>query len=115
MVKINNFKAFTLIESLVSLLLISSVVAVCLLLFNNMGIKDHSKQDARILVDNYYNKLESGLISTDKTYFEEKELELNIQFKNYAELKHLLQVNVSVNRGKDVIYTSKKIVILNEN
>jgi len=110
-----KLKAFTLIESIVSLTLISVVVGISLLLINKVGVDDFDIQKAKLLSEQYYSELEMGIIDGKQIEFVRDDFTFDIQAVKYNQLKGLYEVKINVGKNGKVLYKSKKLLILNEN
>lgn len=111
----SKLKAFTLIESIVSLTLISVVVGACLLLVNQMGINDADVQRAKLMSDLYYQELQIGAISVEPKSVREGELVLEIQMINYNKVNNLYEVKTLISKNEKHLYSASKLIILDEN
>ena len=109
-----KLKAFTLIESIVSLTLISVTVGTCFLLFNQTAINGYARQEARAMADTYFIELEGGLLDSEQAFFDKNGLEMNVQVTNYGQVDNLYLVRVRINKEEKELYRVQKLMVLDE-
>ena len=111
---IKKLKAFTIVESLVSLMLISFAVGASLILFNYSNVRDYDRQEAKFLADEYLMKLEEGEVNIDRPYYRANNLSISPQFQIYREIQGVYLVSVQVMKKDKVLYRTQKLLLLNE-
>lgn len=109
-----KIKAFTLVESIVSLTLISVTVGACFLLFNQVAVHDHTRQQARLLAENYLIQLEQGDIDIDQNYFEKEGFSIDVNLLTHEGIEQLLHVKISVSRKEKLLYKTDKLIVVHE-
>lgn len=112
--KSKKLPAFSLVESLVSLLLISVAFGTALILFNQMAVNSKPKLEAAILVDEVYEKLENEEIPFTSQTIKVNNLNFSIKIKNYLEVNNLFIVNIVAEQNKKELYHFNKLIVHEE-
>lgn len=112
--KQHQLKAFTLVETIVSLILISVSFGICFLLFNQVSTKQNIKQEAAFIAGRYLAELEEGKHEMESHSFQEGELEISVQIEQYEEVESALVVQLSVLQKEKVLYSTKNIILIGE-
>ncbi|MBL4707502.1 MAG: type II secretion system protein [Flavobacteriales bacterium] len=116
MVRLNKhrLKAFTLVETIVSLILISVSFGICFIVFNQVSIGQNLKQEAVLVTEQYLMELEEGKHKLENHSFRIRELEVSVLVDNYERIESAFAVQLLVLQKEEVLYTIKRIILINE-
>jgi hypothetical protein len=109
-----KLKAFTLIESIVSLLLISTVFAASLLLFNQSAMNNYAVQEAKLIADETIRNVEIQAPNFNTDVIRKGDFKVKVQLLNYRELEGIRKLTVQVIKGEKVLYTTQRLIVLDE-
>tara|TARA_R110000868_G_scaffold17134_2_gene75618 strand:+ start:234 stop:572 length:339 start_codon:yes stop_codon:yes gene_type:complete len=109
-----KLKAFTLIESIVSLLLISTVFGASLLLFNQAAVNNYAVQEAKLIADETIRNVEIQVPNFNTDVIRKGDFEVKLQLLDYRELEGIKKLTVQVVKDGKVLYTTQKLIVLDE-
>ncbi len=109
-----KLKAFTVIESIVSLMLISIVFGASLLLFNQAAMNNYAVQEAKMLADATIRNTEMQALNFNQELIRKGDYEVKLQLEDYRELKGLKKLTVQVVKGGKILYSTHKLIVIDE-
>jgi competence protein ComGF len=110
-----KIKAFTIVETLVSLTLISISIALGFLLFNYVAVDQQQHRQVPFLVANILEEFRSGERVLEDQSFLQGEYEVEVQVDIYEEREQLRELWLRVFKEEKMVYQRKSLLIEKEN
>ncbi|GEM_PF-2076547 len=98
-----RLKAFTLVETIVSLIIISVVLSLSLMIFNQLTSNFISSNKVNLKVEEMVQKIQAGDFKTSETSFKVGGLQIDVNIEPY-------KLNANLEHYKILVFDNQKII-----
>lgn len=106
-----KLKSFTLVESLISLVLISLAVGFAFLVFSSTTANSPNKEGVYVLADELIQRMEAGELELIDQEFSLNNLEIAIRVDEYQTEQNLQEVLVRISKGTKVLHAQYYLIL----
>ena len=106
-----KLQAFTLVETLVSMTLISIMIGISFLIFNLSSMNQTADRTAYLVADEIFQKILLGEINPNNQMLTIRDFEVEIKSARYMDQRHLDQLSIRVYKNDKTLYAINHLII----